>query len=176
MLTVQNPGTLCTCVSPHQSVPESAIRHPSPGLHTSHRLKTSDNGARQSTREQGRHLSTEGAVILCLAPPQRHLSANCASLTESLRFSTPWGDVHFTQWEKRENWWLYNTCACTRPARRRPISVETLVRLWRSIWLSWLLWKLLSCRGRSLWLTGRHIFQHMTSRSTCINHISYTEI
>lgn len=60
MLPAQNPGTLCTCVSPHQSVPKSVAQHPSPGLHRSHRLKTSDSGARWSTGEQGRHLSTEG--------------------------------------------------------------------------------------------------------------------
>lgn len=69
----------------------------------------------------------------------------------------------------------YNTCACMWPTRRRPISVENLVRLWRSIWLSWLLWYLLSCRGRSLWLTRRYILRWSGSFSTYTDHISYVQ-
>lgn len=57
LLPVQNPG-VCTCVSPHQSVPMSAAQGLS-GLRKSYRKKTSDIGARRSTREQGRHVSTE---------------------------------------------------------------------------------------------------------------------
>lgn len=103
MLPVQNPGK-CTCVSPDQPVPESAVQHPLRGLHTSHRMKTFDRGARWSTREQGTHLSTEGGrhspsgSSTTTSPPVRS-----ARVTEPVWFSTLWSDGHFRQWEKRDD-------------------------------------------------------------------------
>lgn len=50
MWPAQTPGTWCTCVWSHLSVPGSASQHPSPGPHTSHRLQTSDKGRGEITR------------------------------------------------------------------------------------------------------------------------------
>ena len=58
-------------------------------------------------------------------------------------------------WTVLELWLNFKTCVCTWPALRREMSVATLLTLWRSIWLRRLLWRILSWRARSLWLTGR---------------------
>lgn len=111
MLPVQNPG-MCTCISPHQSVPMSAAQRPSPGLHTSHRMKTYDRGAQENrghlTTEVGRH-SPSGSFTT-LSPP-----VQSARLTESVCGFQLWSNRHFRQWEKRDNWWLYNTSLVCGP-------------------------------------------------------------
>lgn len=116
---------MCTRVSPHQSVPTSAAQRPSPGLCTSHLKQTSDR-TRQSTREQGRRVSNWGGPSFSW---QLHNAVSsgtkCTRLTGSVcGFQLCGATGHFRQWEKRDNWSLYNTCSCMRPICRRLISVE----------------------------------------------------
>ena len=68
-------------------------------------------------------------------------------------WATLWSNPHRLKTDQCQGWFSYNTSAWTRPSWSRVMSVATLLTLWRSIWLSRLLWRILSWRARSLWLT-----------------------
>lgn len=77
-------------------------------------LTEEQDGAQEN---RGDILVLRWAVILLLAAPQHRLLWYKVHMFDriSVRFSTLWSNGHFRQWEKRDKWWLYNTCTCMWP-------------------------------------------------------------